>query len=312
MCVCVRAKQGRTPASKPMSATSGIADRFRNARKSVEPPVPCKDVEDDCVIAPLNMMKPYLKSEAIIRGADTNMADVHSAMVSLIEFMKVPPSEKSSNDPPPPPCTSIVYPHNDSTSGCGCSRVFERIDARNGCIVCDNCGVVKQFNINVEPEFVKPVEESDLAHPSKRARCIRGVNESVVRSIEASDRRDAQKDIDRLILRDMAHWTGYFHLSQHSVYEAAKLFTTWNRSGQCGLSRAAKMLAILYFMEIGDKLPSLASTRKLISRADNPGFDALQMEPSGGAFQCCECARNWSSAKDARFCCRVKVFKGRR
>lgn len=241
-------------------------------------------------LLPLSMIAQHLRDEPLLRYTEVTIHEAHSAIVRLHTFCKAQRQQQlpSSSSIPPPP-------HFSCTT---CHKGYMLLDAREGRMVCSECGICSRGQMNVRPEYMAPPEVPyDSKGPRKRG--VPGVPASLVNKMRAVDPGERRYST---YWYDLQHWNmTCCHLGVDELEEADYLLREWKATG--GDSRDARIVAVLLYMRIRDLIPKEEDIRRQL-RCHRP-LDSVEFTPPSPTFACEHCGTKHHTKKAARFCRRI-------
>ena len=270
-----------------VSSAAAAAPAVISGTTSSPPGQPVKREDDGVdgsnVLLPLSMVYTYLSEHSGLRACQTSAEEVHGAILRLHALCvpKLPPED------------APLLPRRPTCSECNIG--YEVIDAREGCIVCQHCGLITRGGINVTPEYQA---QPEVHNARKRKRGIPGVPSWLLKKSQAMDPADKTYSS---YWDELQHWNAYFHMTEDELKEADRLLRWWKATG--GDTREARMMAVLIYIRMRDVMPNEADVRNQL-RCHRP-LEAVDCGPPKPTFGCHSCGSMHHCAKGARFCCRT-------
>lgn len=179
-----------------------------------------------------------------------------------------------------------------------CARGHILLDEHNGVEVCDTCGLVQtRASINVTPEFVAPVPDSQLVPPHKRAHGVRGVATWMVKKLSS----DPEKARRESYWEDLLHYNVFVHHSEDDLRVLARHVHAWV-DAHGGVTREVRIAAALLHPRIRAQFMDESDVRKRLRTQQ--GLQTVVDPTPAPAFACTRCGARVATQKDARFHCR--------
>lgn len=145
-----------------------------------------------------------------------------------------------------------VAKHTSHCIECKSVRIF--LDDRNGCEVCEDCGIVQtRGSLNITPEFVKEVD--DL--PRKRRRGIQGVSHWIAQQLYTMG--DAKRN--PTYMDDLEHMNAYVNLCIEDLRLCERRLQQWS-SGH--VSRDMKIAAVLLYPSLQERFMTVGDVRRCV------------------------------------------------
>lgn len=294
-----------------------------------------REGSDTDAILPFASVEHYLKDHPLVHNG-SSAKDIHSAIARLHAFYTNTPKKTNASmsaacgvcvrcrmgtmefddakgipvcdqcgmwDTPEFETTSdVTLPSRTSPSCVHCGG-YVVLDAKEGIRVCNECGVCAQIGINVTPEYVAPA----VISKGKRKRCIDGVPDWMVQKHRSGDAATVS------YMDDLEHWNGAtsMQLSTDDLAWADALLRQWKATG--GDTRDTRIVAVLIYAQIKDKLPTSESIRTQLSKGKiDPVFgirrgsmERVDYGPPQPQFDCLHCGQKHTSRKEVRMCLRT-------
>lgn len=248
-----------------------------------------KEVVVADTLLPLSMIAQHLRDEPLLRYTEVTIHEAHSAIVRLHTFCRAQRQQQAQS-------SSTVHSRSHHSSCTECMKGHMLLDAREGRMVCSECGTCSRGQMNVRPEYVAPPE---VTHKGPRKRGVPGVPAHVVKRSRAVDPCERRYST---YWDDLQHWNmTCCHLGVDELDEADYLLREWKAMG--GDSRDARMVAVLLYMRIRDLIPKEEDIRRQL-RCHRP-LDSVEFTPPSPTFACESCGTKHHTKKAARFCRRI-------
>lgn len=248
--------------------------------------------EGNGALLPYDLVSDVLETHAVVAAANAQPREVHRALCRLMDGKALLPSSSQSTQPPPPP------PMRHQTTCLSCHGHNLELDAREGSMVCRDCGVVCQTQLNVVLEWRNDPEVSPAATAG-----VPGISEWMLARDAAQRERclSSHQGIPQLL----EHYNCYAHLGSDLLEEAAHSFRTLRKAisrHEIHASEGACIAAALLFSMVKSRLPDEQHIRKCAKRMQHlPTVDACAVQAT---FPCPNCHTMTFSSKCARMHCR--------
>ena len=246
------------------------------------------------------MIEWYLSSHPVVKGLGASPILVHAALTKLHAHIVDPPVKERD--------TSVVLCNVERRSeNCiECGSLDLRIDAREGSLVCWECGVVNSGGLNIVPEYNGPTDTDvrEWVEASKRCRKTKG---SVPKWLINSSRKGADEPdthrLEREYRRELEHWNAYVHLSDDDLAIALHRLCGWKANG--GDTRESRLAAALLYNSI--PFPDENVLRDKLRRAKTrTEMEEIECGPPPPEFECKTCGAMHDTQKGSRVCCRFR------
>ena len=233
---------------------------------------------------PYDCIRDFLEEHRMIKQFQIPTRDVHSALLYVERNLKSPDAEE--------PISSPTLNKKRSYDCTECHAGFFLLDARNGCYVCSNCGVVPHNgSVNVEREWFDGVTEDQLAPRHKRTKYIPGVSKWMVDKLSSNPRMA----YERSTRSEMEHMNGYMNLPSDTLHAAHRNFMRWTENGYI---RDVKLAACMFHAILCSQFLSDVEVRRMVrQRKSIPQVEDPAPKPT---FPC-RCGTLHHSKKEARF-----------
>jgi len=188
------------------------------------------------------------------------------------------------------------------TSGCIECGGYIETDFRGGDRVCIRCGLVQdRFSINVNPEYVAPVDTVERVVQSTNI--LKGVGKCATK---AACRTDGEKGRSR-------HWSLMEHLNIYAklpmddLIRMDKFLAVWHDGVH---STNARITAVLLYLPLSKHFPHEETVRKRVRLGEE--VEAVRSIQPKASFACEACGRGFHMKRDARLCCKKRSWGGKR
>ena len=238
------------------------------------------------VLLPYDSVREYLSSHEAVAHSDVSAPEVYQAILALharIAQREAKLPDRAAGAPPRRPTCQL------------CHVGYEKLDAREGCLVCDSCGAVLTRSINVQREW------QDVAEVDERAgHSVSGVAWWMVERSLADEPRD----------RPSARWgelQTWNQFTRHSTDFLRCLDRELESWGGPPAQSMTRMLAVLLYPFVAPQIRGDAEVREHVRRAGrhlarrSPCATRVRRRRSSAARGAKE-----YSAKAARYHCRFK------
>ena len=238
------------------------------------------------LLLPRDLVQDYLEAHPLVHGAGLAPADVHQAILDWHVYSAAGAAAPVSPRAPGrgPTCTE-------------CYLGYIVIDAREGCCVCDRCGVVAPGSINVQLEYVAPPVPTTSGGPGA-PRVPSGL-------VLAPAPRSFRSELD--------HWNAYTQLPSHTVGTLVHRLDAWETHHP----RALRVAAALLHEGLARVAPSEEAVRRAARTSRSSLRPAASLQPitstaPSARFACGACGHGCHDARTARFHCKpFGVKRGR-
>lgn len=279
---------------------SRLAKRIRTATESTDPSL---HEATDARVLPYSCCSEFIAAHPFVTMFHISPMDIHDAVIHLDTFLVRMLSTRTINE------------DVDVRRCFECKLGSIVVDDRNGYEVCAECGLVQtRGNINIVPEFVHGVDESDL--PRKRTWGVRGVPQWMVQ--KTFTERDA--NVPRTYMDELEQMNAYMHLTLDDLSLCERWLQQWSGGHYAPLVRvsAAMMYTVLRdkFIRESDvrlchrKLKQYAGTKIQNGRMVptwSLGWNKLPVVKDvvpTATFECPTCGAMEHTRKGARYHCR--------
>lgn len=260
-------------------------------------------------LLPLDVVRDFLEDHDLVLAMRIDVKDVHAAVVALharsTEAAAEPPAaEPAATEPSDDLALALrdaeelmAQSRGGATDGScpNCEGGYARLDARNGCLVCDGCGAVLTLrSVNVEPEYVAPASA-----PRRGARGLTGVPQWMLQKSAAyviadpEQRRSDHWD-------DLEHWNHYACLPHDELRRADHALRSWS---DVSVSWNARIAAVLLYPHLRGKFPSTGDVRRRLRR--QAALDVVVDPTPAPRFACEGCGDLRHTRRDAQMHCRM-------
>jgi rubrerythrin len=234
----------------------------------------------------------FMENHTVIQAMRIDVREVHSA---LLDYHNMKTKES--------PSKSELIERKPNCRECG--KGFLVIDHREGCEVCDYCGVVHAQGLNFLPDYEKGHEH----RASQRG--IRGVPQWMIQKIYTESRDGSS------FMSELEHWNHYANISTDDLNAIAYNLDNWTKD-KGSYTRAAKIAASLLYKDIKEKFPSEDAIRNHVRSASyrhvtgvTSELQEVRQEFRAPTFICPTCNFCLHDRKSARWHCKgVKGLVG--
>jgi len=234
-------------------------------------------------LIPYGLVEGWLNNSRLVEAMAVNPYEVYKNILDVIPEWKR--------------CTTSVVQNIKREPDCSeCRQGYLVLDATEASSVCNYCGVVDRQRLNIEREYIKPVEDI-----KGKERTVPGVSKWVVGMIHGRTEKDYTSIFE--------HWNTYAYLSVEELGLAVRLMTHIKWSGHnneethiCALLLAPRLEMMNedeFRMNIS-KAHTLAETKKVYEAIDPTP------RPQAGKHVCAKCGVSCFRARDALFHCKWK------
>lgn len=242
------------------------------------------------VVLPYDALRPTLLDHPLCHVMSVDIERVHAAVVSAMRWTQRRRRAAGGDDV----ASTTTARARSKCTECGVGH--ELVDSKEGSCVCSHCGIVTLSNMNIEPEFVKPIV-ADRAAP----RGIPGVSDQVrVRTTDGESR--SEKRANRLWW-EMENWNAYAHLGEDDLRSAHRTLMDWNPTE---FSEEVSMCCALLLPLLESHVPDETSVRDAL-KSGKPLPVVRELVPEA-RFPCAKCGVKVHSAKDARLHCKLSIY----
>lgn len=250
--------------------------------------------EENRPVLPFESVRHFIENHTVIQGMRINAQEVHSA---LLDYHNMKTKES--------PCKSELIQRKPNCREC--DRGFLVIDHREGCEVCDYCGVVHAQGFNFLPDYQKEYEHQN----SQRG--IPGISQWM------SQRMYAESSDVSSFKNELEHWNHYTNLSTDDVSAIACDLNNWTKDKdttktktECSHTRAAKIAAVLLYKDIRGKFLSEDAIRNHVRSASyrhvtgesSELLEEVRQEVPEPTFFCPTCNAGLHDRMSARWHCK--------
>ena len=273
--------------------------------KTVNNSTPVKQEQRPVLI--FESVRHFLENNVVVQAMRVDAREVHSALLDY-HNMKTKKSLCKTELPPPlkPKCRE-------------CGIGFIIIDHRQGCEVCDHCGLVHAQGLSFLPDY----EEEQREHKMS-CRGIPGVPQWMIQKMYA-DRIDTSSFQSAL-----EHWNHYANIPTDDLNALAYDLEDWAKekwmpktNTQCSHTRTARIAAALVYKDLRDKFADEYQIRNHVRDAsyrfvtgESSELPEVRQEVPEPKFFCPTCNAGLHDQKSARWHCKgvqrlVGVKRGR-
>ena len=266
---------------------------------------------------PYDLARDYLTNHPAVIASSADPRDVHDFLLRLHKHSMAPIAPSSSRMPASDPFANEegMIQHRSGVDACAtstcriCGVGREVVDAREGVLVCEECGAVLTNSINIEREWIDRVDETTMrGRPSH----IPGVPRALLERMRAPTVSDP-KDWRSKWWDALEHWNAYVNLSTDALTSMDRMLRGWTDGGNP--DSAACVVAALLYPIIRDHIQSTKDIRRNLSqrskafvRTHYQRVQPLQVivDPTPKPQFACEgCDQKFHTRKEARFHCRT-------
>lgn len=241
-----------------------LRDRIAASRK--------RPVRDEPPLCPVDAVRPYLESHALLRGLGVRVEEVHTALIELRR-------RRRATDPRP--VAPIVPP-----TCTACNQGYLVRDTHEGYEVCDLCGVVGSRTW-IGSTFACPPQIV-----SKKAKATTSRMAPLYQS--------SAGEAPCTYLEEALNWNVLVGLSEADATDVAHELEGW-KDGR--YRRDAKLAAGLLLPVLNDRLPSEDAVRQSLQFGAT--MEVVQDPTPVPRFACDGCGALLHTKKTARYHCRL-------
>jgi hypothetical protein len=237
------------------------------------------------LLLPFATVQSYLVEHPLVRGTNLAPSDVHQAIIDWHAYSQA----ADASSPASPACTGAA----PRCGECGDGHLV--IDAREGCVVCDRCGLVSRGSINVEPEWMPPPAVATVVGGPAMRRAL--ATEAPVVSLRA----------------DLENCNAYTRLAEHTVAALVPRLDAWVTHH----STLLRVVAALLHVTLHTAAPAEEEVRRATRTSRSTLQPAHKLSPIVSTapptrFSCASCGRGCHDLRTARYHCRPYGVKRRR
>lgn len=273
----------KTKSPDRMSLISRINTAITRERSSASP------VQDKALF-PYDTVRSFLTSNSIVNAMSVDAKEVHSAIIDYHKLVSGPKEDFKVSTLVQPTCKE-------------CGKGYVLLDSREGCTVCDYCGLVDSVGLNVMPDY----EEQD--HSNKHNPHwgkVPGVAQWMCEKMASSNR-----DTSWQILEDLQHWNQFTRMNVDELTEIANVMKGWTQGRYHTYN--VRIAAALLYKDLKDKFPNEEEVRSIVRLASyrhvnntSSLLEEVTKTEKVLSFFCEHCNKGFDCRKSARWHCRKR------
>tara|TARA_B100000214_G_C23973520_1_gene631437 strand:+ start:4416 stop:5249 length:834 start_codon:yes stop_codon:yes gene_type:complete len=232
---------------------------------------------------PYDLVISFLKQQEVVKYSGTNIHDIYNG-INL--FLVKEEEEKKDTE------ENVLY-EKCKPNCTECNIGYFVMDAKEGIIVCNNCGIVSKQSINVEPEFIKP--PTDVTQYGRKG--IKGVTKQVVDMTNRSSDDYIKK---QTWSEDLHHFNAFINIPEDHIPIAENKLK--NKSHVTSVSYNGKVIGVLLSYYLQEHLIPETVLKESIKKQTH----ILDIPTSPERkHKCVTCSNMFHTQKEARFHCKV-------